>query len=241
MSNYALVTGGSRGIGKAVCIRLAKEGYNILINYRSDMEAAQQTAESVRQLGVSAELLQFDVGDSKMVAENLGNWSKANPEKFIEVLVNNAGVRKDQLLIFMKELDWINTINTNLNSFFYVTKPLAKKMLMKKRGCIVNISSVSGIRGVKGQSNYSASKSGLIGATRSLALELGAKNVRVNAVVPGFIKTDMTKELDEQELKNKVSLNRLGTPEEVANLVNFLISDQASYINGQVVTIDGGL
>ncbi len=240
MPNYALVTGGSRGIGRAICLKLAEQGFNLLINYRSNLERAQQTLTEVREFGVEAELIPFDIGDSKAVKEQLGGWVKENPDKFIEVLVNNAGVRRDNLMIFMKEEEWEEVINTNLNSFFYVTKQVLRKMLTKKSGSIINVSSQSGSTGWKGQVNYSAAKSGLFGATKSLAIELGTKNVRINTITPGFIKTEMIEEIPEDQYKEIVALKRFGTADEVANLVAFLASDRSSYVNGQVITIDGG-
>ena len=185
MPNYALVTGGSRGIGRAICLKLAEQGFNLLINYRSNLERAQNTLSEVQAFGVEAELIPFDIGDSKAVREHLGGWVQRNPDKFIEVLVNNAGVRRDNLMIFMKEEEWEEVINTNLNSFFYVTKQVLRKMLTKKSGSIINVSSQSGSTGWKGQVNYSAAKSGLFGATKSLAIELGTKNVRINTITPG--------------------------------------------------------
>lgn len=240
MPNYALVTGGSRGIGRAICLKLAEEGFNLLINYRSNRERAQQTLTEVREFGVEAQLIPFDIGDSKAVREQLGGWIQSNPDKFIEVLVNNAGVRRDNLMIFMKEEEWEEVINTNLNSFFYVTKQVLRKMLTKKSGSIINVSSQSGSTGWKGQVNYSAAKSGLFGATKSLAIELGTKNIRINSITPGFIKTEMIEEIPEDQYKEIVALKRFGTADEVANLVAFLASDRSSYVNGQVITIDGG-
>ncbi|MEZ5042514.1 MAG: 3-oxoacyl-ACP reductase FabG [Saprospiraceae bacterium] len=240
MSNFALVTGGSRGIGKAICLKLAAQGFNLLINYHSNAQKASETLAEVQALGVQAELLQFNIGDAQQVKQQLGTWIKDNPDKFIEVLVNNAGVRRDNLMVFMKDEEWEEVINVNLNSFFYVTKQVLKPMLMKKRGSIINVSSQSGVTGWKGQVNYAAAKSGLFGATKALAIELGVKNIRINTISPGFIKTEMIEEIPEDQYKQIVALKRFGTSDEVANLVAFLASDLASYINGQIITIDGG-
>ena len=238
---YALVTGGSKGIGKAVCVKLAEMGYHVLINYLNDHTGAQNTLELVKQAGSDGTLMPFDVADSIAVDKVLGDWQIANEAAYIEVLINNAGIRKDTLLIWMENSHWQDVLNTNLNGFFYVTRFLLKNMLVNKYGRIVNVVSLSGIKGLPGQVNYSAAKAGIIGATKALAQEIGKKRVTVNAVAPGFIKTDMTKELNENELKNLIPLNRFGNPEEVADLVCFLASEKASYITGEVISINGGL
>lgn len=238
---FALVTGGSRGIGRAVCLKLAGMGYNILINYRSNETEAQQTLASVQALGVSGELLQFDVADREAIKSKLGAWMENNPDKPIEVLVNNAGIREDALMIFMKDEQWDSVLNTNLNGFFFVTKMVINDMLVKKFGRIINIVSLSGLKGLPGQTNYSAAKAGVIGATKALAQEVGRKGVTVNAVAPGFIKTDMTEGLDEKELKNMIPVKRFGTPEEVAHTVAFLASPDSGYITGETISVNGGL
>jgi len=237
----ALVTGGSRGIGRAASIKLAEMGYFILINYNSNLDAAKTTLDEVKRVGSDGELLPFNVGNPDAVKQSLETWKEKNKENYIAVIINNAGIRKDNLLMWMNGMEWANIINTNLNSFFYVTQPLIQDMLVNKFGRIVNVVSLSGIKGMPGQVNYSAAKAGVIGATKALAQEVGKKNVTVNAVAPGFIKTDMTKDMDENELKRLIPLNRFGTSEEVANLIGFLVSEQASYITGEVISINGGL
>jgi 3-oxoacyl-[acyl-carrier protein] reductase len=238
---FALVTGGSRGIGRAVCLKMAGMGYNILINYKSNETEANQTASLVKEKGVSAEIIQFDVSDKNQVQSALGGWMEANPEKVIEVLVNNAGIREDALMMWMKDEQWDSVINTSLGGFFYVTRLVVNSMLAKKYGRIINIVSLSGLKGMPGQTNYSAAKAGVIGATKALAQEIGRKGITVNAVAPGFIKTDMTEGLNENELKAMVPLKRFGLPEEVAHAVGFLASPEASYITAEVISVNGGL
>ena len=238
---FALVTGGSRGIGRAISIELAGMGYNIIINYRSNEEEANQTLALIKEKGVTGELLQFDVADREDVKLKLGGWLENNKDKTIEVLVNNAGIREDALLVFMKDEQWDNVLKTNLDGFFIVTKLIIGDMLVKKYGRIVNIVSLSGLKGLPGQTNYSAAKAGVIGATKALAQEVGRKGVTVNAVAPGFIKTDMTEGLDEKELKMLVPVRRFGTPEEVAHAVGFLASAGAGYITGETISVNGGL
>jgi 3-oxoacyl-[acyl-carrier protein] reductase len=238
---YALVTGGSRGIGRAVCIGLSGMGYHVLINYKSRKTEALSTQELIRQAGGESTLIPFDVADSESVEKELGAWKENNPDAYIEVLVNNAGIRKDALMIWMENQIWQDVIDTNLNGFFYTTRFLLKDMLVKKYGRVVNVVSLSGLKGLPGQINYSAAKAGVIGATKALAQEIGKKKVTVNAVAPGFIRTDMTQDLNEDELKNMIPLHRFGLPEEVAAAVCFLASDQASYITGEVISVNGGL
>jgi 3-oxoacyl-[acyl-carrier protein] reductase len=239
--NFALVTGGSRGIGRAVCIKMAGMGYNVLINYKSNEEEAKNTLALVKEKGVDGELLQFDVSDKEDIKAKLSGWMEANEDKVIEVLVNNAGIREDGLLIFMKDEQWDNVLKTNLDAFFYVTRIVVNSMLQKKYGRIINMVSLSGLKGLPGQTNYSAAKAGVIGATKALAQEIGRKGITVNAVAPGFIKTDMTDGLNEAELKNLVPVKRFGTPEEVAHTVAFLASEGAAYITGEVISVNGGL
>lgn len=238
---YALVTGGSRGIGKAVCIKLAQDGYFVIINYKSNQDEAENTLAVIKANGGDGELLKFDVGNSADVTDCLGKWMELNTDKHIEVLVNNAGITRDNLMFFMPEEDWNAVISTNLHSFFYVTKLLLQNMLIKKCGRIINIVSLSGQKGQSGQVNYAASKGAVIAATKSLAMEIGKKKVTVNAVAPGFIKSDMTENLNEDELKRLVPLNRFGTVEEVAEVVSFLASEKASYITGEVISVNGGM
>jgi 3-oxoacyl-[acyl-carrier protein] reductase len=238
---YALVTGGSRGIGRAICFKLAGMGYHVLINYLNRQEEALSTLALVKEAGSEGTLMRFDVADCSGVENSLGKWQEENPDAYIEVLVNNAGIRKDALMIWMENNLWQDVLNTNLNGFFYPTRFLLKNMLVKKYGRIVNVVSLSGLKGLPGQVNYSAAKAGIIGATKALAQEIGKKKVTVNAVAPGFIKTDMTAGLNENELKGLIPLNRFGLPEEVASVVCFLASDQASYITGEVISVNGGL
>ncbi len=238
---FALVTGGSRGIGRAVCLKLADMGYNILINYKSNEEEANQTLSHVKEKGVNGELLQFDVSNREEVVQKLGSWIENNSEKTIEVLVNNAGIREDALMIFMNDNQWDNVIKTNLDGFFFVTRLVIRDMLIKRFGRIINIVSLSGLKGMPGQTNYSAAKAAVIGATKALAQEVGRKGVTVNAVAPGFIKTDMTEGLDEKELKAMIPVKRFGLPEEVAHTVGFLATAEAGYITAEVISVNGGL
>jgi len=239
---YALVTGGSRGIGRAVCLKLAEMGYHILINYKSNKEEAEKTLDQVKQKdGVSGELLQFDVADKEAIKNILGGWIEKNADKSIEVLVNNAGIRDDALMFWMNDSQWENVVTTSLDGFFYVTRVVLNSMLQKRYGRIINIVSLSGIKGMPGQVNYSAAKAGIIGATKALAQEVGKRKITVNAIAPGFIKTDMTQDLDESQLKSLIPVNRFGEPEEVAFAVGFLAAPQAGYITGEVISVNGGL
>jgi 3-oxoacyl-[acyl-carrier protein] reductase len=220
---------------------MAAMGYYVLINYKSNTEEANNTLELVRQAGSNGELLQFDVADKEQIKQVLEAWIKANENKTIEVLVNNAGIRNDSLMVWLKDEQWDSVINTSLNSFFYVTRLVLDSMMMNRYGRIVNVVSLSGLKGLPGQTNYSAAKAGVIGATKALAQEVGRSGITVNAVAPGFIKTDMTEGLDEKELKRNIPVNRFGLPEEVAHAVGFLASRDASYITGEVLSINGGL
>ncbi|WP_142686184.1 3-oxoacyl-ACP reductase FabG [Chitinophaga polysaccharea] len=237
----ALVTGGSRGIGRAVCTRMAEAGYHVLINYKGNEAAALETLEAVKAKGSTGELMQFNVGDAAEVQQVLGSWVENNKEQQIEVLVNNAGIREDSLMFWMNEAQWSNVLNISLNGFFNVTKQVLNGMLLKRYGRIINMVSLSGIKGLPGQTNYSAAKAGVIGATKALAQEVAKRGVTVNAVAPGFIKTDMTAELNEKELAAQVPMNRFGTAEEVADAVAFLASRSAGYITGEILNINGGL
>jgi 3-oxoacyl-[acyl-carrier protein] reductase len=238
---YALITGASRGLGRAVALRLAKDGFAVIINYQSNKEAAEETLKQVQEAGGNGELLPFDVSDSKAIETALESWQASHPDEYISVLVNNAGIRKDNLMIFMQENEWNNVIDTTLNGFFYITRRLLKDMMTHRNGRIINMSSLSGMKGLPGQTNYSAAKAALIGATKALAQEVAVRKVTVNAIAPGFISTDMTKELNEAELKKLIPMGRFGKPEEVASLTSFLASDEAAYITGQVISINGGL
>ncbi len=238
---YALVTGGSRGLGRAICLKLASMGLPVVINYNSNTAAAEETKSLIAEQGGTAELLPFDVADESAVEVALGKWEDEHPNDYIGVLVNNAGVREDNLLVFMQNEQWHKVIDTTLNGFFVITRRLLKNMLTKRSGRIINMASLSGIKGLPGQTNYSAAKAALIGATKALAQEVAPRKVTVNAVAPGFIATDMTKDLNEADLKKMIPAGRFGRPEEVASLVGFLASDEAGYITGEVVSVNGGL
>ncbi|MDR1879069.1 MAG: 3-oxoacyl-ACP reductase FabG [Bacteroidales bacterium] len=239
--NYALVTGASRGIGRAIAIELSKSGYAVLINYLAGRQAAEETKSMIEQQGGVADLLQFNVADKQEVDTALTAWTDTHPNDFIAVLVNNAGIRQDALMIFMQDEQWSNVIDTNLNSVFHVTRKVLKDMLSKRFGRIINVVSLSGLKGLPGQTNYSAAKAGVIGATKALAQEVAARKVTVNAVAPGFIDTDMTKDIDENTLKTMIPVGRFGKPEEVAAVVAFLTSEHAAYITGEVISVNGGL
>jgi len=240
-NKYALVTGGSRGIGRAICLKLAAMSYNILVNYKDNKKAAEETVHLIRDMGVTAEAICFDVSNREQVKEVLGGWMEANKEKKIEVLVNNAGIRNDALLAMMSDEQWDNVIDTSLQGMYNVTRLLITPMALNRYGRIINMVSLSGIKGMPGQVNYSAAKAGIIGATKALAQEVARRNITVNAIAPGFIKTDMTAGLDEKELINMIPSKRFGLAGEVADLACFLASDKAAYITGQVISINGGL
>ena len=239
---YALVTGGSRGLGKAVCLEIAGMGIPVIINFQSNETAAEEVKAAIEENGGHAELMKFDVSNQSEVENALEAWEESHPDDYIAYLVNNAGIRRDNVMFMMPDADWHSVINTSLDGFFYVTRKLLPNMMKRKHGGhIVNMASLSGLKGMQGQVNYSAAKAALIGATKALALEVAARNVTVNAVAPGFIDTDMTKELPQDELKQMIPMKRFGKPEEVAALVKFLLSDAASYITGEVISINGGL
>jgi len=239
---YALVTGGSRGIGKAICLKLAEElNYNIILNYNSNTEAAEATQAEIKSLGVKCSILKFDVSNKDEVQKSIEQWKSKNPDAKVEILINNAGITKDGLFIFTNSEAWNSVIDTSLNGFYNVTQAVLKDMLRARYGRVVNIVSLSGLKGNPGQVNYSAAKGAVISATKALAQEIGKRKVTVNAVAPGFIQSDMTKDFDENELKKHIPLNRFGEAEEVANLVSFLASERSSYITGEVININGGL
>lgn len=241
MERYALVTGGGRGIGAAVCRQLASQGYTVIINYNRSVEAAEKLRGEIEASGGKAELLQFDVSSAAQVDAAMESWENSHPSDYISVLVNNAGVRMDTLMVFMTNEQWDKVLSTNLCGAFYVTRRLLKKMLTKRWGRIVSISSLSGLKGLPGQANYSASKAALIGMTKALAQEAAVRKVTVNAVAPGFIETDMTESVSREENLKFIPAGRFGKPEEVASLVGFLASDAASYITGEVISVNGGL
>jgi 3-oxoacyl-[acyl-carrier protein] reductase len=241
MQSYALVTGGSRGIGRAICAKLASMGYPVIINYKGNKAAAEETAALVEAQGQQAILMAFDVANKKEVEDTLGKWQEDHKDRVIEILVNNAGIRQDALLAFMNDEQWHSVLDTSLQGMFNITKQIMNPMLMNRYGRIINIVSLSGIKGMPGQVNYSAAKAGMIGATKALAQEVAKRNITVNAVAPGFVKTDMTEELNEKELAALIPMKRFGNAEEVADLTGFLASHQAGYITGQVISINGGL
>ncbi|WP_069650234.1 3-oxoacyl-[acyl-carrier-protein] reductase [Caloranaerobacter ferrireducens] len=238
----ALVTGGSRGIGKAIALKLASLGANIVVNYTKSDTKAKEVIKLAEEMGVKAIAIRADVSNK----DDVENFINKVLDEFgrIDILVNNAGIARDNLLMRMKEEEWDDVININLKGTFNVTKAAIRTMMKQKGGSIINVASVIGITGNQGQCNYAASKAGIIGFTKSIAKEVAKKKVRVNAIAPGFIKTDMTDKLPDkvkEEYLSKIPLNRLGEPEDIANAVAFLASDLSSYITGQVLIIDGGL
>jgi 3-oxoacyl-[acyl-carrier protein] reductase len=220
---------------------MAEMGYYILVNFKANTEQAEITLTQIKEIGGDGELLRFDVADKTDINQVLGNWIEANSDKYIEVLVNNAGIKDDVLMMWMKDEQWDSVIKTSLDGFFYVTRLVLNSMLVKKYGRIVNVVSLSGLKGLPGQINYSAAKAGVIGATKALAQEVGRRGITVNAVAPGFIHTDMTEGLDEKELRAMIPVKRFGTPEEVAHAVGFLASKEAAYITGEILSVNGGL
>lgn len=238
----ALVTGGSRGIGRAICRKLALElGYHVLINYQGNEVAARETLALIEAEGGTGDMLKFDVGDGKAVLDVLTAWTEQHPDAVVEVIVNNAGIARDGLFMWMTPEDWSSVLHTSLQGFYNVTNFFMQKLLRKRYGRIINIVSVSGVKGTAGQVNYSAAKAGVVGATKALAQEVAKRNITVNAVAPGFIRTEMTKDMDEQELVKMIPLNRFGEAEEVADVVCFLASKKAAYITGEVININGGI
>lgn len=241
MKKIVLVTGGSRGIGRAICVKMASLGYHVIVNYKSNRTEAENTVSMVESAGGTGEVLQFDVANKENIQAVLGAWVEANAATPIEVLINNAGIKEDGLMMWMKDEQWDSVVRTSLDGFFYVTRVVLNSMLINRYGRIINIVSLSGLKGLPGQVNYSAAKAGVIGATKALAQEVGRRGITVNAVAPGFIKTDMTEGLDEKSLKSMIPVNRFGLPEEVAHAVSFLASKEAAYITGEVLSVNGGL
>jgi 3-oxoacyl-[acyl-carrier protein] reductase len=240
--NCALITGASRGLGRAIALQLAADhGLYILINYSSNQAAAEETLAALRAGGGDGELLPFNVQHKQEVDSALNTWKDANPDKFIRVLVNNAGVTRDGLLMWMPEKDWDDVLDISVKGMFNVTQNVIQQMLRKRSGRIINVSSLSGLKGVAGQANYSAAKGAMIASTKSLAQEVAKRNITVNAVAPGFVRSDMTGDLNQDQIKQMVPMGRIGEPEEVAHAVSFLASDKASYITGEVININGGI
>ena len=234
----ALIIGGGRGIGRATAIRCARDGFRVIVNYRSNDEAAEKTCVTIREAGGIARPCRFDITNGE---ETAGALSRLLEEQPVDALVLSAGIRTDELLVFMSEEQWNNVIDTNLKSFYRVVKPVVREMLLRRGGSIVAVSSTSGQTGLPGQVHYSASKAGLIGAVKALALECAKRNVRINAVAPGFIATDMTADVKNREREKSVPLQRFGTAEEVASVVSFLLSADASYVTGQIIGVNGGI
>ncbi len=238
----ALITGASRGIGKAIAMQLSADlKLHIIINYSSNKEAALETKSAIESLGGSAELLPFDVKNSEEVNLAITSWMAANTDKNIEVLVNNAGITRDNLFPWVTEKDWDDVMNTSVKGMYNCTQAVITKMLRNRSGRIINIASLSGLKGVPGQTNYSAAKGAMIAATKALSQEIAKRNITVNAIAPGFIISDMTADFDEAEFKKMVPANRFGKAEEVAHLASFLASDKAAYITGEIININGGI
>ena len=237
----AFVTGGSRGIGKAVSIMLAKNGYDVIVNYRSNDDTALKTKNEIEKYNVKCNLMKFDISDFENTKKILEDEIEKNGG--IDVLVLNAGVRKDTLFPLMTNEDWNNVVDINFKSFYYITRPIVTSMFKKNYGKIVVMSSTGGLTGMPGQVNYSATKFGIIGAAKSLAIEVARRNINVNIIAPGYIDTEMTEDLKSRhgEIVKTIPARRIGTVEDVSNVVEFLISDKSSYITGQVIPVNGGV
>lgn len=242
MRKYAIITGGSRGIGRAITEKLAKDtDYHLLITYQNNEIAARETLGHVKKFGKEGEIIRFDVSDRQNTLKALTQWQDDNKDAVVEVIVNNAGINRDGLFMWMPPEDWHKVISTSLDGFYNVTNFFIQKMLHNRFGRIVNIASVSGVKGTAGQTNYSAAKGAIIAATKALAQEVAKRHITVNAIAPGFIRTDMTSSLNEADLVKLIPVGRFGEAEEVADLVSFLVSKKASYITGEVININGGI
>ena len=235
----ALVTGGGRGIGRAISLELAKSGFHVAVAFRANLKAAEETVESIRRAGGQGETVRFDVADREEAEKEIEELLTRHGS--VDVLVNNAGETADSLFALMSHEEWTKVLDTSLQGFFNVTKPVLKKMISRKKGCIVTLSSVSARWGHRGQANYSAAKAGLEGACRSLASEVARLGIRVNVVAPGLIETAMIQDFPREMIKQIVPMGRPGLPEEVAKVVRFLCSEDASYITGQVIAVNGGM
>ncbi|MCS6981211.1 MAG: 3-oxoacyl-ACP reductase FabG [Flavobacteriales bacterium] len=241
LDSCALITGGSRGIGRAVAVRLARPGRMLIINYLSNHKAAEETKRLAEERGAIVHLVPFDCSDAPSVQDVFAELQPLLPEGGIDILVNNAGIRRDQLMVTMEPSDWHRVIDVHLHGFFYITRAVLPSMVRRRRGRIVNIVSLSGVQGMPGQTNYAAAKAAVIGATKSLAREVARRQITVNAVAPGFIRTDMIADISENDYKAIIPAGRFGNPEEVAAVVAFLCSEEASYITGEVIHVNGGL
>lgn len=242
MRKFAVITGGSRGIGRAICEKLAHDtDYHLLITYQSNEVAARETLDHIKKLGRDGNIVKFDVSNHQSTVEALTQWQNDNKDAVVEVIINNAGINRDGLFMWMPPEDWKSVIDTSLGGFYNVTNFFIQRMLRHRYGRIINIASVSGVKGTAGQTNYSAAKGAIIAATKALAQEVAKRHITVNSIAPGFIRTDMTSSLNEPDLVKLIPVGRFGEAEEVADLVSFLVSKKASYITGEVININGGI